>query len=555
MGRRIRIVGLCATTVALSITPAALGLTTSQPYAAAGEHTFIVPSGVTSVQVTMVGGNGGAGNGGQPGGAPATVSATIAVLPSESLYAEVAGNGGAATTPDSAIGGVGGGSGGGEVFALFSGAASGGGGGGASDIRTCSTTQQSCQSLSSRILIAAGGGGGGGSGYDGTAPVAGGPGGSAGLSGYNGASDGGGDATGTGGGDGTASSGGPGGTGASGGNGELGMGGGGADTAFVGGSGGGGGGGIYGGGGGGGGVGNSTTLHGSGGGGGGGGSSGVPANASGVSGFSSLQTNPNTQPQITFEWTLPAPTVLTSTPSIVASSSATLAGTINPNGSQITDCHFSVSPAPPAGSTIACAQQVGAGSVPVPVSAAISGLSSTTAYSVTLVAASAAGVTAGSPVSFSTTLPPLAVITPLMRPFGAITALTISPSSFLPAPSGATLAKAKGKLAKKQKYGATIGWRDSQAATTTFTVESEAKGRKQGKTCRQPSKANKRGKPCKLLVKKGGFTHVDVAGANSLRFSGRLNGKALAKGIYTLQAVPRNATGSGATVSKRFTIK
>jgi hypothetical protein len=142
-----------------------------------------------------------------------------------------------------------------------------------------------------------------------------------------------------------------------------------------------------------------------------------------------------------------------------------------------------------------------------------------------------------------------------ISPLGAITGLTISPGAFLPAPSGATIAKAKGKGKAKKKYGATIGWRDSQAATTTFTVVSEAKGRKQGKTCKQPSKANKHGKPCKLLVKKGSFTHVDVAGANSLRFSGRLNGKALAKGIYTLQAVPRNAAGSGVTVSKRFTVK
>ena len=53
----------------------------------------------------------------------------------------------------------------------------------------------------------------------------------------------------------------------------------------------------------------------------------------------------------------------------------------------------------------------------------------------------------------------------------------------------------------------------------------------------------------------GGFTHTDLAGANSLHFSGRLNGKALAKGLYTLQAVPRNVAGSGATVSKSFTIK
>jgi hypothetical protein len=153
-------------------------------------------------------------------------------------------------------------------------------------------------------------------------------------------------------------------------------------------------------------------------------------------------------------------------------------------------------------------------------------------------------------VSPSTTLKSLPLLT---VPLGVISALTISPSSFVPAPSGATIAKAKGK--PKKKYGATISWRDSQPATTTFTVLSEVKGRKQGKSCKKPSKSNKRGKPCELLIKMGSFIHVDVSGANSLRFSGRLKGKALAKGVYKLQAVPRNATGSGLTVSKSFTIK
>jgi len=162
------------------------------------------------------------------------------------------------------------------------------------------------------------------------------------------------------------------------------------------------------------------------------------------------------------------------------------------------------------------------------------------------------GHSASCPAATSSTTvksPPLLVLKP------SITALKLFPSSFLPAPSGATIAKAKSKGKKKQKFGTTISYIDSQAATTTFTVVSEAKGRRQGKSCKQPSKANKRGKPCKLLVKKGSFAHVDITGANSLRFSGRLGGKALAKGVYKLQAVPRNAADSGLTVSKSFTIK
>ena len=342
-------VALCAAAL-LHPAGAQAGEVASQSYTQAGEHAFVVPPGVMSVQVTLVGGHGGAGNQGQAGGVAATATATIAVTPGETLYAEVAGNGAPATASGEGLGGYGGGNIGGEVYALFSGAASGGGGGGASDVRTCSTAATGCQSLSSRLIVAAGGGGGGGGGYDGAAHVAGGPGGSADISGNNGANDGTGDAPGTGGGRATSSAAGTGGTGVSGGAGTLGAGGEGALTAFVGGGGGGGGGGIYGGGGGGGGLGNTGTGNGSGGGGGGGGSSTeAPLSGSGVSGFSLLPTGENAEPRVTFAWTRPAPAVLTGSPSAVTSSSATLTGTVNPNDSQITACQFTISPAPPRG--------------------------------------------------------------------------------------------------------------------------------------------------------------------------------------------------------------
>jgi hypothetical protein len=139
---------------------------------------------------------------------------------------------------------------------------------------------------------------------------------------------------------------------------------------------------------------------------------------------------------------------------------------------------------------------------------------------------------------------------PLVKP--EITALAISPNAFLAAPSGATISKAK-KPAKK--YGTTVSWRDSLAANTTFTVLLETKGRKQGKSCKKQSKANKHGKSCTILKVVGSFSHTDVAGANKVRFSGRINGRKLSKGSYLLQAVPHNAAGNGNTVKRQFKIK
>ena len=83
----------------------------------------------------------------------------------------------------------------------------------------------------------------------------------------------------------------------------------------------------------------------------------------------------------------------------------------------------------------------------------------------------------------------------------------------------------------------------------------ETPGRKQGKACAKPSKANKHGKSCTILKAIGSFVHTDTVGANKLHFSGRLGGKQLPKGSYKLQAVPHNAAGNGAATSVTFKIK
>ena len=143
---------------------------------------------------------------------------------------------------------------------------------------------------------------------------------------------------------------------------------------------------------------------------------------------------------------------------------------------------------------------------------------------------------------------------PALKPVaGVISALTINPRAFFAAPSGATVSAAGARA--RRKYGATIAYRDSQAATTTFTVVRESGGRRQGRSCRTPSRSNRHGRRCTLVTTLGTFTHVDVAGADSLRFSGRLHGRRLASGAYRLRAVARNAAGSGATVGTAFSIR
>jgi len=253
---------------------AATASATTQVFEYTGaEQVFVVPSGVHSLQIRVVGGGG--GEGGAEGGTAAEVVGSFEVTPGETLYVEVGGNGGS-----SGEGGAGGFNGGGA------GGAGAGGGGGASDIRLSPTSLG--LSTDTRLIVAAGGGGGAGAGEN--------PGGAGGDAGEAGGTSEGGN---EGGGAGTESSGGGGGFGCSlGGNsGELGAGGAGG-AGFSTNSGGGGGGGFYGGGGGGGGC-------NAGGGGGGGGSSLVPAGG--------LETSASGGPEIAVSYT-PPPVINIATP-------------------------------------------------------------------------------------------------------------------------------------------------------------------------------------------------------------------------------------------------
>jgi hypothetical protein len=324
--------GGAVTLVALALAfaaPSARAEDASQSFTSTGEHAFVVPSGVSSVTVRLVGGNGARGTG-TLGGAAATAVAVLAVRPGDTLYAEVAGNGGA----DDAIGqgGYGGGGYGGAVKFLFA-APGGGGGGGASDVRRCpvAAAPADCATLDSRLVVAGGGGGGAGKGTSPTTEIDGGMGGAADAHGFDGelvparANDFGG----IGGSAGTV-----GGGGAAGGNsgepataGTFGVGGGGGSS--VGGGGGGGGGGLYGGGGGGSGTGEITgtypglIVYNGGGGGGGGGASGVPVGAAGVSGFSLLPTAFGAQPSVTITWNVPSTAGASSSPDTTGAAGAT----------------------------------------------------------------------------------------------------------------------------------------------------------------------------------------------------------------------------------------
>ncbi len=531
-------------------------------FSTVGESQFVVPAGVASVNVALVGAAGGAGRlnhpGAPQGGRGGEVQGTLAVTPGEVLFVEI----GASGAEASVFGAPGGSNGGGEGAygggIEGSGNAEGGGGGGASDVRSCPVNPAApgrpaacaaTSTLSSRLLVAGGGGGAGGESSVHGSGGAGGAAGSVGNSGATYGSQGGG----LGGGPGERLAGGLGG-----GNslyfetefksfedhpaqpGGLGVGG--AGGGYNEGGGGGGGGGIYGGGGGGGGdykIEGPTPTYG-GGGGGGGGASGAPASVGGVT-VTNVGTAPAAaQASATFTWTLPPPTAVTGAAESVTSTTAVITGTVNADGSTVSDCHFAVSPAPPAGSSIPCSQQVGAGSTPVAVSAVLSGLSPATKYTITLVAASAQGSSTGSAVTFATSA---------MGSSLSVTNVKLSTTRFRRGRRAARIARARAIPGSTK-----ISFGLSQPATVSLTFRRAATGVLVGHTCTAVSRAHRKGRRCtRYMPVSRGVTLAGHAGTNSITFDGVLDrGARLSPSVYRL-AVSATSAGARATAAQQPT--
>ena len=133
----------------------------------------------------------------------------------------------------------------------------------------------------------------------------------------------------------------------------------------------------------------------------------------------------------------------------------------------------------------------------------------------------------------------------------AITRLTLTPTTFRAAARGPSITAARAR----PPIGTRITYRDSARATTTFTVRRPSVGVRRGGRCVRPGRASRRAKRCtRWIVLAGSFRHTDTTGANTLRFSGRLAGRALAPGRYRLVATPALGAVRGRSTSTAFTI-
>jgi hypothetical protein len=130
----------------------------------------------------------------------------------------------------------------------------------------------------------------------------------------------------------------------------------------------------------------------------------------------------------------------------------------------------------------------------------------------------------------------------------ALTALRLTPSAFAPFDSGPS-ARTAGR--PRRPRGTIVSFTMSRAALVTYRVARRRSGRRVGRRCVAPSRRNSSRRRCVRFVPvRGSFTRAARAGTNRFRFTGRLRGRALARGRYQLRATPRG----GATTRTAFRI-
>jgi hypothetical protein len=95
----------------------------------------------------------------------------------------------------------------------------------------------------------------------------------------------------------------------------------------------------------------------------------------------------------------------------------------------------------------------------------------------------------------------------------------------------------------------------SSGASVSLTIERAGKGRKSGRVCKKQTRRNRKKPKCTFYSSVGRLTQAGVAGANTLRFAGKLAGRALKPGKYRVTAVATGATGArSAPAIAQFTV-
>lgn len=147
--------------------------------------------------------------------------------------------------------------------------------------------------------------------------------------------------------------------------------------------------------------------------------------------------------------------------------------------------------------------------------------------------------------------PPRSIVAESSSP-PAATRLRVFPSAFSAARGGPS-------VTRRRSRGAKVSYNVAASAAVRFTVRQTRSGRRKGsgKTarCVPATRASRSAAKCtRTVTHAGSFTHMAKKRSNSLRFTGRLGGRPLKPGAYTLVATPRVGGKSGRSATSRFRI-
>jgi hypothetical protein len=242
------------------------------------------------------------------------------------------------------------------------------------------------------------------------------------------------------------------------------------------------------------------------------------------------------------------PAVITAAPGAITATTAGLNGTVNPDAWQVMSCAFAISPAASGVSTFPCAQQLGNGGTPIPVSATATGLSPGTTYTVMLVAASIQGMGSGNPVVFTT---PSSNGNPPSIGSGTgrgpvISALKLSPTRFRRGKHAAKIAGRPHHGKPNTPIGTTISFQLSSTASVTLSFQRTQPGQLADHSCLAPSPKRHHPRRCtRYSSTSGTLTLPAHAGSNRIHFEGILDGtRRLLPGSYQLTLSGGDAAGT-----------
>ncbi|MFN8173891.1 MAG: choice-of-anchor Q domain-containing protein [Solirubrobacteraceae bacterium] len=255
-----------------------------------------------------------------------------------------------------------------------------------------------------------------------------------------------------------------------------------------------------------------------------------------------------------YERTL-APVATTGAATLLGPTAVRLAGSVDPGGLAGT-WRILYGPTAAYGSATAPSGFV-AGAGAAAVEGSLAGLAPGTAYHYALEAQNALGAVRGADATFVTP----AAGQPGGGPGGGgpgggsagppagdarISALAVRPRAF----------RARGRGASLGAKGAAVSYRLSRAAGVAFTVRRLSRGVRSGRRCAAARRRTpRRARRCTREVGvRGGFSHAGRAGSNRVVFTGRIAGRALARGRYVLVALPRGASARTAARAS-FTVR